>query len=61
MAMDDSAAATSSGAMDIGGMPVGNDEAPVLGNPVLAAIERRSSTRSFAKDAEGRAIPVTDE
>lgn len=61
MAMDDSAAATSSGAMDIGGMPVGNDEAPVSGNPVLAAIERRSSTRSFAKDAEGRAIPVTDE
>ena len=57
MAMDDGAATTLSGAMDIGGMPVGNDEAPVLGNPVLAAIERRSSTRSFAKDAEVQGIP----
>ncbi len=61
MAMDDGAAVASNGAMGIGGMPVRNDEAPVLGNPVLAAIEQRSSTRSFAKDAEGRALPVADE
>ena len=43
MAMDGGAAVTSSGVMDIDGMPVGNGEAPVLGSPVLAASRASSA------------------
>ncbi len=40
---------------NIGGYPCEQPE-----NPVLRTIEQRSSTRAFAKDEDGRAIPPTD-